>query len=1180
MSTRTSSQGGNGAAARQPRPLFVGREQELERLLHELDLAAGGQPRLVLVVGEAGIGKTRLLRELQVRAHQRGVTVCAGRGYDEFTVPFLPVLDALGPRLRALPGPVVDALGAQADLVRRFALGADGAEPAVPDPSGERKLRLLLAVSRAVIELARVGPLLFLLDDLHWVDQASLELFAHLVFTVADAVDRAAAPLMILGSTRPVERDWPLARSLARFQREPICHTLELGGLAEADVRTLVRGLGLERASHHVVNAVRETTRGNPLFVQEVVRQLLRRQPDVAAGGVLESEAALLALPLPADVTGALAARVCDLPERPRALLTVAACLGDPFTAAALARVTDADAASLLAALEDAVAQGLVTSDGRAYCFAHPLIRQVLYAELTAARRQTYHLSIASALMRDAGERGEAAVEVTHHLLAAGDAADAATVLRWATRAGDHAFATTAWRTAALFYHRALAADDVVHQLSPRERGTLHARAGQAYFRDQDAEPCLAAFEQALRDFDACGDARGHARALIGKTRAQITLASVAYGTLIDPEPLRDAAARLADEDPALAALVQAELAQVFWTARRSSEAEAVARQALAVGQRHGFDYVCAEALRATWLVQSQVLRVREALDSLQQARRYAQRLGDAWLESHLVQREPLTLTWLGRLDEAVSGAAAADEFTRATHDWGDHSLAQGALTCVAAARGDFAATQHHARQALMMRHRSGYPWAGPTALPALASAQCLRGEFDEADASLALLAEPGEVFAEPGPAVLLGAYVHRTVIEAWRAAGDDGVLASAERLRGIAAPRPEDSADVYALGAFAALMDVADLAGDAALAAQWEGPLALAAERGVVLTTGWVALVARTLGVGAGLRRAWSEAVAWFELAATQAAAMRARPEIGRVALDTALMLVARGRRSDRRRVGELLERAATECAALHLEPLLRRVRRQQEYLAALATIPAAHLTVREEDVLVRVASGRSDAAIARELRIAPDAVERAMRGAMRKLGAADRATALAALEPASAAALAAPASERPPLRIILFSDVQGSTALFERLGDAAARAILREHDAIVRGALHRFGGTELKHTGDGVMVSFVSVTSAMDCAIAIQRALAEHNARDPQRSVRVRIGINAGEPIDEDGQLFGTVVNAAARICAQAHAGQILVADVIRSLAEGKDVQFVDHGWVSLRGLPRRYHLFEVPW
>ena len=119
-----------------------------------------------------------------------------------------------------------------------------------------------------------------------------------------------------------------------------------------------------------------------------------------------------------------------------------------------------------------------------------------------------------------------------------------------------------------------------------------------------------------------------------------------------------------------------------------------------------------------------------------------------------------------------------------------------------------------------------------------------------------------------------------------------------------------------------------------------------------------------------------------------------------------------------------------------------------------------------------------------------------------------------------------------------ILFTDVEGSTALTQRLGDANAREILREHERLVREALKSHGGAEVKTMGDGFMASFGSATKALECAIAVQQAFAEHNesAAEP---IKVRVGLNAGEPIAEDDDLFGTAVNLAARICSQAEAG-----------------------------------------
>jgi len=160
-----------------------------------------------------------------------------------------------------------------------------------------------------------------------------------------------------------------------------------------------------------------------------------------------------------------------------------------------------------------------------------------------------------------------------------------------------------------------------------------------------------------------------------------------------------------------------------------------------------------------------------------------------------------------------------------------------------------------------------------------------------------------------------------------------------------------------------------------------------------------------------------------------------------------------------------------------------------------------------------------------------------------------------------------------------ILFTDVEGSTALTERLGDAKARAVLRDHERMVRDALRAHGGAEVKAMGDGFMASFSSATRALECAIAVQRAFAARNeaAEEP---IRVRIGLNAGEPIAEDEDLFGTAVNMAARIAAQAKGKEIMASDVVRQLVAGKRFLFADRGEVALRGLEDPVRLCEVHW
>ena len=167
----------------------------------------------------------------------------------------------------------------------------------------------------------------------------------------------------------------------------------------------------------------------------------------------------------------------------------------------------------------------------------------------------------------------------------------------------------------------------------------------------------------------------------------------------------------------------------------------------------------------------------------------------------------------------------------------------------------------------------------------------------------------------------------------------------------------------------------------------------------------------------------------------------------------------------------------------------------------------------------------------------------------------------------------------DNPLGRVCSLRRHKGSTALTQRLGDAKARELLREHERIVREALKSHGGSEVKTMGDGFMASFSSATKALECAIAMQRAFADHN-ESVEEPIRVRIGLNAGEPIAEEDDLFGTAVNLAARICAHAEAGQILAPIVVRELAAGKQFMFADLGEAELRGFEDPVRLFEVRW
>ena len=163
---------------------------------------------------------------------------------------------------------------------------------------------------------------------------------------------------------------------------------------------------------------------------------------------------------------------------------------------------------------------------------------------------------------------------------------------------------------------------------------------------------------------------------------------------------------------------------------------------------------------------------------------------------------------------------------------------------------------------------------------------------------------------------------------------------------------------------------------------------------------------------------------------------------------------------------------------------------------------------------------------------------------------------------------------------RTIMFTDMEGSTALTQRLGDEDAQARVRLHNSIVQDALLTFGGTQVKHTGDGIMASFPTSSSAVECAVTIQRAFEAHNEANPNEQVFVRIGLNAGEPVQEGDDLFGTAVQMASRVCAAAQPGEVLTSDVVRQLVAGKGFLFADRGEAVLRGFEDPVRVYEVRW
>jgi len=166
------------------------------------------------------------------------------------------------------------------------------------------------------------------------------------------------------------------------------------------------------------------------------------------------------------------------------------------------------------------------------------------------------------------------------------------------------------------------------------------------------------------------------------------------------------------------------------------------------------------------------------------------------------------------------------------------------------------------------------------------------------------------------------------------------------------------------------------------------------------------------------------------------------------------------------------------------------------------------------------------------------------------------------------------------PRIVTVLFTDMVGSTDMTQAQGDQAAQTVVRRHNTIVRAALAQYSGKEVKHTGDGIMASFVSAVNGVEAAVAIQKSIAAHNLKHADQTLHLRIGMNAGEPIEEEDDLFGSTVQLAARVCAKSDTDQILCTNVVRELSSGKNFEFSSQGKFELKGFRDQMELFEINW
>jgi len=395
----------HGASEASPSPtIFVGRQRELQALRAHLDGAEAGVGSLVMLVGEAGIGKTSTAREFAAFVRERGLVVLWGSCFEgDWSPPYGPWVEALGEyaqssdpeRLQRELGPSAPPLVQLIPQVRAILPDTPLAAPLPPD---EARLRLYEAVGQFFLAIAQDQPTVLVLDDLHWADPDSLRLLR----SVARFVRRSQ--LMIVGTYRDpdveLHRHQVLTDVLAVLRRETDYERIVIRGLVEEEVAEYLAQAGQQQLPQALVRAIYTETNGNPFYTREIFRHLVEEKKIVPRAGRWSTDLSVSDLGIPEGVRQVLGRRISRLSDETKGMLRLAAAFTGGFAFGVLQALTELSEETLLNCLDEALQAGLIRITGEAatYDFAHAIVRHTLYDELNPDRRARLHRRIALAL--------------------------------------------------------------------------------------------------------------------------------------------------------------------------------------------------------------------------------------------------------------------------------------------------------------------------------------------------------------------------------------------------------------------------------------------------------------------------------------------------------------------------------------------------------------------------------------------------------------------------------------------------------------------------------------------------------------------------------------------------------------------------------------------------------------
>jgi class 3 adenylate cyclase/tetratricopeptide (TPR) repeat protein len=605
---------------------YVGRQGEREALEGLWAEARDGSRRLVLLSGEPGIGKTRLSTHTALTCHGEGAMVLFGRCSEELGAPYQPWIEALSHYVEhgpddVLAGHVERRGGELTRLVPGLARRVESVpEPRGSDPETERYL-LFGAVLGMLEDAAADGPVVLILDDLHWADAQSLALLRHVV------AGSGGLRLLVLGTFRDSELDrhHPLTDALAALRREEGVERLSLTGLEAGDVVAIMEaaaGHDMDETGLALGREIATETDGNPFFVAELLRHLsesgvLAQRDD----GRWELKGPLSEIGMPQSVREVVGRRVERLGDKTHGVLTVAAVIGREFDVELLERVAREDEEELLDLLEEAVESSLLVESGAhpgRFMFAHALINHTLYEEHGVTRRARLHLRIAEALEDICGsdDPGPRLAELAHHWSAATASIDPSKAMDYSRRAAERALEELAPDEALKWFSNALELEDQRADSDKGDRcdiliglGQAQRQSGQAEYRDTLLEAARLARE--LDDGDRL------ARAALANSRGYTSEVGIVDDDRV--AGLRAAVERVPAADPRsprLRSLLGMELAY----GGELDERRSLTDEALAAAREQGDPQTVASVLIdrffAIWTTETAAER-REVVDEL-----------------------------------------------------------------------------------------------------------------------------------------------------------------------------------------------------------------------------------------------------------------------------------------------------------------------------------------------------------------------------------------------------------------------------------------------------------------------------------------------------------------------------------------------------------------------------------